>query len=134
MLLTGTHVSLGTGSEDRLKTNSNGNLETMANTTFAWMVYRCRSFLRAEEKVLSHIMSDEFDGLGKCTARHKIAQQQDPKLGETKYGWGLGPYQKDFEGIMSCVSGKVLRTPGCYPGKLDTGEYNCLVVFHAQQA
>ncbi len=130
----GVHVNIGGGSDDGLKTNSKGDLETMANTTFAWMVDRCRPFLRFEEKVLSHIMSDYFNALEKLTARHKAAQRMDPKLGEANYGWGIGPYQKDFKGLMNYISGEVVRTPGRYPGKSDTSEYIHPVVFHAQQA
>jgi len=76
----GVHVNIGGGSEDELKTKSKRNLESMANTTFAWMVDRCRPFLRFEKKVLyTEIMSDYFSTLEKLTARHEAAQKKYKK-------------------------------------------------------
>lgn len=130
----GVHVNIGGGSGDGLKSKSKGDLETMADTTFAWMVDRCRPFLRFEEKVLTHIMAEYFDSLARLNIRHKEAQAEDPGLNEGNYGWGVGPFQKDFKGLFNYVSGEVVRTPGHYLNKPDTREYIHFVVFHAQKA
>lgn len=130
----GVHVNIGGGSEDGLKRESKGDLETMANTTFAWMVDRCRPFLRFEDKVLAQIMSQYFKSLERLAVRLEEAQKKDPKLGEVNYGWGVGPYQKDFKGLMNYISGDLVRTPGHYPAKRDTREYIHPVVWHAQNS
>lgn len=129
----GVHVNIGGRSEDGLEHVSKGDLEMMANTTFAWMVDRCRVLLRFEERVLNHIMAEYFSALEKLTTRHQQARKTDPKLGEVNHGWGIGPYQKDFKGIMNWASVEVVRTPGHYTGEPDTREYIHTMVFHAQQ-
>ena len=120
----GVHINIGGGSEDGLKKTPKGDLESMANTTFAWMVDRCRPHLHFEERVLNFITAQYFEVLSKLTGRSNETQ---------KVGWGVGPYQKDFKGLVPAIIGEEVRTPGYYPNKPDTREYIHPVVFHAQQ-
>ena len=120
----GVHVNIGGGSEDGFKRTPKGDLESMANTTFAWMVDRCRPCLHFEEKVLSFVTAQYFEGLSKLSSHSNETQKVD---------WGVGPYQKDFKGLVLTVIGEEVRTPGFYPDKPDTREYIHPVVFHAQQ-
>lgn len=120
----GVHVNIGGGSEDGLKKTPKGDLESMANTTFAWMVDRCRPHLHFEERVLNYITTQYFEVLSKLTSRSYETQ---------KVGWGVGPYQKDFKGLIPVVIGEKVRTPAHYADKPDTREYIHPVVFHAQQ-
>lgn len=96
----------------------------MANTTFAWMVDRCRPFLRFEEKVLNFITRQYFDKLQKLTDRSTETQTS---------GWGVGPYQKTFKGLPNLIMGEVVRMTGHYPEKPDDREYIHPVVFHAME-
>lgn len=121
----GVHVNLGGGSEDGLKKTPKGDLESMANTTFAWMVDRCRPHLHFEEKVLNFITTQYFEVLEKLTKRSDETQ---------KVGWGVGPFQKDFSGIPNAIIGQSTRTPGYYPDKPDPREYIHPVVSHAWQS
>ena len=121
----GVHVNIGGGSEDGLKKTPKGDLESMANTTFAWMVDRCRPYLHFEEKVLNFITAQYFDVLSKLTKRANETQ---------KVGWGVGPYQKDFKGIPNAIQGLEIRTPGYYADKPDTREYIHPVVCNAQKS
>ena len=121
----GVHINVGGGSTDGLKSTPKGDLESMANTTFAWMVDRCRPYLHCEERVLSFITTQYFEVLEKLTKRSTEKQ---------KVGWGVGPYQKDFSGIPNAIIGQEVRTPGHYPDKPDTREYIHPVVWHAWQS
>ena len=119
----GVHVNVGGGSDDGLKKTPKGDLETMANTTFAWMVDRCRPFLHFEEKSLNWISTQYFEALDRLMGRVAATQ---------KTGWGIGPYQQSFKGIIGVVGGEEIRTPGHYPNKPNSREYIHPVVFHAQ--
>ena len=92
----GVDVNIRGGSEDRLKKTPKGDLEIMANTTFAWMVDRCRPYLHFEEKVLNLVTAQYFEVLSKLTSRSTETQE---------IGWGVGPYQKDFKGLVPAVIG-----------------------------
>lgn len=118
------HINIGGGNEDGLKKTPKGDLESMANTTFAWMVDRCRPYLHFEERVLAFVTAQYFEVLSKLTSRSNETQ---------KVGWGVGPYQKDIKGLVPTVIGEEVRTPGYYPDKPDTQECIHPVVFHAQQ-
>ena len=117
----GVHVNIGGGSDDGLKKAPKGDLECMANTTFAWMVDRCRPFLHFEEKVLNFVVAQYFDALAKLTARADKTEE---------IGWGVGPIQRKFTGVTNMIGGLETRTPGHYPNKPDTREYIHPVVFH----
>lgn len=119
------HINVGGGSNDGLKKTPKGDLETMANTTFAWMVDRCRPFLHFEEKSLNWISTQYFEALDKLMGRVGATQTT---------GWGIGPYQQSFKGITGILGGEEIRTPGHYPHKPFTREYIHPVVFHAQQS
>ena len=117
----GVHINVGGGSTDGLKSTPKGDLESMANTTFAWMVDRCRPYLHCEERVLSFITTQYFEVLEKLTKRSTETQ---------KVGWGVGPYQKDFSGIpMQSLARKVRDA-----GSLSSREYIHPVVWHAWQS
>lgn len=118
----GVHINVGGGSTDGLRKTPKGDLESMSNTTFAWMVDRCRPFLRFEEKVLSFITQQYFEKLEKLTER---------SIDKSTSGWGVGPYQKDFKGLPNMIAGEQVRTPGHYKDKPDSREYIHPVVFHA---
>lgn len=120
----GVHINIGGGSQDGLKKTPKGDLECMANTSFAWMVDRCRPFLRFEEKVLSFITQQYFEKLQKLT---------DRSVEKSTSGWGVGPYQKAFKGVLNTIIGEEIRTPGHYLDKLDAREYIHPVVFHAME-
>ena len=119
------HDNVGGGSNDGLKKTPKGDLETMANTTFAWMVDRCRPFLHFEEKSLNCISTQYFEALDKLMSRVDATQTT---------GWGIGPYQQSYKGLMGVLGGEAIRTPGHYPNKPNTREYIHPVVFHAQQS
>lgn len=57
----GVHINVGGESIDGLKSTPKGDLESMANTTFAWMVDRCRPYLHYKERVLSFITTQYFE-------------------------------------------------------------------------
>lgn len=121
----GVHINIGGGSEDGLKRIPKGDLESMANTGFTWMVDRCRPYLHFEEKVLNFITTQYFEVLSKLTSHSNETQ---------KVGWGVSPYQEVFKGLVPAVIGEeVRRRPGYYPNNPDTREYIHPVVFHAQQ-
>ncbi|KAG8527822.1 uncharacterized protein KY384_007976 [Bacidia gigantensis] len=122
----GVHVNIGGGSSDALKKTDKqrGDLENMANTTFAWMVDRCRPFLHFDEKALSWILIAYFDSLAKLISRSDKTE---------KSGWGIGPIVPTTGGINN-IGGYEDRTPGHYPGKIDSREYIHPVVYHAQAA
>ncbi|KAL2039397.1 hypothetical protein N7G274_007669 [Stereocaulon virgatum] len=65
----GVHINVDGGSEDGLKKTPKGDLESIANTTFAWMVDRYRPHLHFEERVLSFIITQYFEVLEKLTKR-----------------------------------------------------------------
>ena len=119
------HTNVGGGSNDSLRKTPKGDLETMANTTFAWMVDRCRPFLHFEEKSLERISVQYFEALDRLMSRVDATQGT---------GWGIGPYQQSFKGVMGALGGEEIRTPGHYPNKPNTREYIHPVVFHAQQS
>ena len=119
------HNNIGGGSNDGLQKTPKGDLETMANTTFAWMVDRCRPFLHFEEKALNCISEQYFEALDKLMGRVDATQTT---------GWGIGPYQQSYKGLMGVFGGEEIRTPGHYPNKPNTREYIHPVVHHAQQS
>ncbi|KAL6718736.1 hypothetical protein ACLMJK_002970 [Lecanora helva] len=130
----GIHVNIGGGSDDGLKRTPKGDLESMANTTFAWMVDRCRPFLHFDDHVLSFIINKYFETLHNFTDRLKPDQKTSEK--ET-VGWGVGlnhngMVENAHKGIMTVIGGVEDRTPGHYPNKPNTHEYIHPVVFHGQ--
>lgn len=116
------HINSGGGSMDGLKKTRKGDLESMLNTTFAWMVHRYRPFLRFEEKMLSFITQQYFEKPRKLTER---------SIDKSTSGWGVGPYQKECKGIPNMIIGEKVSTPSHYYEKPDTREYIHPVVFHA---
>ncbi|KAG6988492.1 hypothetical protein G7Y79_00072g097540 [Physcia stellaris] len=103
----GIHVNIGGGSSDGLKKTPKGDLESMANTTFAWMVDRCRPFLHFDDKVLLFILDKYYQTLQTLTDR-EIKGGSHSSEKET-VGWG-----------------SVSTTPP------DSHEFIHPVVFHAQ--
>ena len=128
----GIHVNIGGGSSDGLKKTPKGDLESMANTTFAWMVDRCRPFLHFDDKVLLFILDKYYETLQTLTDR-------ELKGGSNKetVGWGVGlnhagMVENAHKGLMTTIGGVEDRTPGHYPNKPDSREFIHPVVFHAQ--
>ena len=108
----------------------------MANTTFAWMVDRCRPFLHFDDKVLSFIMDKYFETLQKLTDR-ELKDHSAPPSDKESVGWGVGLnhagiVENAHKGLMTTLGGVQDRTPGHYPNKPNTHEYIHPVVFHAQ--
>ncbi|KAL8826857.1 MAG: hypothetical protein Q9170_007240 [Blastenia crenularia] len=129
----GIHVNIGGGSDDGLKRTPKGDLETMANTTFAWMVDRCRPFLHFDDKVLFFVVDKYLETLETLTNRSLVVESGKKET----VGWGVGlnhagMVQNAQKGIMTTVGGLEDRTPGHYLGKPNTHEYIHPVVFHAQ--
>ncbi|KAL8723607.1 MAG: hypothetical protein Q9225_000149 [Loekoesia sp. 1 TL-2023] len=130
----GIHVNIGGGSDDGLKRTPKGDLETMANTTFAWMVDRCRPFLHFDDKVLLFIVDKYLQTLQTLTNRSLT----DKSGKKENVGWGVGLnhagiVENAHKGFTTMISGEEIRTPGHYPGKSNTHEYVHPVVFHAQE-
>ena len=134
----GIHVNIGGGSDDGLKRAPKGDLESMANTTFAWMVDRCRPFLHFDDQVLFFIIDKYFQTLQTLTKRELAKKNpKEPSQTET-VGWGVGLNHNSIvenahEGLTTTIGGVEDRTPGHYPNKPDTREYIHPVVFHAQE-
>ena len=132
----GIHVNIGGGSDDGLKRTPKGDLETMANTTFAWMVDRCRPFLLFDDKVLNFVLDKYFQTLQTLTKRQLKGSAQPP--GKETVGWGVGLnhagiVETAHKGLFNTLGGVEDRTPGHYPNKPNTHEYIHPVVFHAQE-
>lgn len=130
----GIHVNIGGGSSDGLKKTPKGDLESMANTTFAWMVDRCRPFLHFDDKVLLFIIDKYYKTLETLTDRELKSGSHSEK--ET-VGWGVGlnhagMVENAHKGLMTTIGGVEDRTPGHYPNKSDSNEFIHPVVFHAQ--
>ena len=106
----------------------------MANTTFAWMVDRCRPFLHFDDKVLAFIIDKYFETLQTLTNRSLAG---NPSQKET-VGWGVGLNHAGIvenaqTGLMTTLGGLEDRTPGHYPDKPNTHECIHPVVYHAQR-
>lgn len=124
----GIHVNIGGGSDDGLKRTPKGDLESMANTTFAWMVDRCRPFLHFDDSVLCFIVGKYLETLSSLTERSHEKEN---------VGWGVSLnhaaiVEKAHASWMTAIGGVEDRTPGHYLNKPDTREYIHPVVFHAQ--
>ena len=134
---TGVHVNIGGGSDDGLKRTPKGDLEAMANTTFAWMVDRCRPFLHFSDKELGYIIDKYFQTLQRFTDR-ALKDGSSDHSGKEAGGWGVGlnhagMVENAQKGLMNELGGKKDRTPGHYPNKVQSYEYIHPVVFHAQE-
>ena len=120
--IAGVHINIGGGSDDSLKGNV-GDLESMANITFAWMVDRVRevSNLDFEMAFITNIMDNYAEGLEKLLTRNATNQsgwpwkkQPTPKVYR---GWGVGPIHDSFDSqelIAKVIGGSRIRTPGQY--------------------
>ena len=121
----GIHVNIGGGSDDGLKRTPKGDLESMANTTFAWMVDRCRPYLRFDDKVLNFIMDKYYQTLQTLTER-ELKEGPSYQPSEKEYvGWGVGLnhagiVENAHQGMMTTLGGVEDRTPGHYPNKPNT--------------
>ncbi|MCJ1378005.1 hypothetical protein MMC17_001101 [Xylographa soralifera] len=124
----GSHVNIGGGSDDGLR-NKRGDLECMANTTFAWMVDRCQPFLAFDFEPLGEIMTDYISSL------NQIIEISQKSASETQYGgWGTsGPLHDSYRGILNTMWGYKLRHPGEYFNSPITGECIHPVVYHARE-
>ncbi|KAM0803164.1 hypothetical protein BDR22DRAFT_961182 [Usnea florida] len=121
---TGVHVNVGGAvATTGFKKTPKGDLETMANTTFAWMVDRCRPFLHLAEKSLNWTSTQYFEALDRLMGRVFATQET---------GWGIEPYQQSFKGIMGVVGVEIIGTPGHYPNKPNSRGCIHPVVFHAR--
>lgn len=133
----GIHVNIGGGSDVSLKISPRGDLESTANTTFAWMVDRRRPFLHFDNKVLLFILNKYYQTLQTLTNRQlKAGSSEHPSEKET-VGWGVGLEKAGMvanahKGWMTTLGGVEDRTPGHYPNKPNTHEFIHTVVFHAQ--
>ena len=121
----GSHVNSGGGSDDTLG-KKKGDLECMANTTFAWMVDRCMPFLAFNTEPIGQIMGDYITALENIIQTHK----DDAGYG----GWGgSGLLHNSYQGLTNTMWGSKLRTPGQYFDPKLTGECIHPVVWHAQR-
>ena len=128
----GVHINIGGGSDDGIK-DRKGDLESMANTTFAWMVDRIQQYSNLE-----------FDPLALHAIMRRYAHSlqeliknapEDVSGGEGKVhrGWGVGPIIDSFSGSQK-LAGSAIRTPCQYakaPNTLKTNEFIHPVVGHA---
>ena len=132
----GVHVNIGGGSDDGLKRAPKGDLESMANTTFAWMVDRCRPFLHFDDQVLFFVINKYFETLQTLTNRLLAGKTAGKYSEKETVGWGVGlnhagMVENAQKGLMTTIGGVEDRTPGHYPNKPNTHEYIHPVVFHA---
>ena len=135
----GVHVNIGGGSDDGLKRTPKGDLESMANTTFAWMVDRCRPLLHFDDQVLFFIVNKYFETLQTLTDRLLAGKTAGKYSEKETVGWGVGlnhagMVENAQKGLMTTIGGVEDRTPGHYPNKPNTHEYIHPVVFHAQDS
>ncbi|MCJ1387339.1 hypothetical protein MMC18_000182 [Xylographa bjoerkii] len=121
----GSHVNIGGGSDDGL-VGKKGDLECMANTTFAWMVDRCQPFLAFDFEPLQEVMGNYLSSLNQIIGR---------PTGDVQYGgWGnSGPLHDSYKGILNTMWGSKLRHPGEYFDPAVTGECIHPVVYHARE-
>ena len=120
----GVHINIGGGSDDSLKEiqQSKGDLESMANITFAWMVDRVRevSLLSFEMGFMFRIMDSYAENLQKLiTRKHDASWTNWNNSAEPKVyrGWGVGPIHDSFDSqdvVTRNISGSRVRTPGEY--------------------
>ena len=121
--IVGVHINVGGGSDDTLK-GTKGDLESMANITFAWMVDRVREVSRLdfEMKFITDIMDRYAEGLQKLLTRDAERNSgwpfwKSPPAPKVYRGWGVGPIHDSFDSqdaVAKTVGGSRIRTPGQY--------------------
>ncbi|GKZ24599.1 hypothetical protein AbraIFM66951_012003 [Aspergillus brasiliensis] len=85
--------------------NKNGDLEFLANTTFAWMVDRCLPLLDFSlERVINLLESHDKSVQGLI--------KQYAQTGQTGTFWTGGPLLDSFKGLVYRTQGSLVRTPG----------------------
>ena len=79
----GVHINIGGGSDDGLKelTAQVGDLEGMANITFAWMVDRVRQFtkLKFNDEMLKYVVARYMDNMAAVLERQIQANAEATK-------------------------------------------------------
>ena len=130
----GVHINIGGGSDDSLK-GTIGDLESMANITFAWMVDRVRevSTLEFEMKFITDIMDHYAEGLERLLTRKATNdsawswnKQPVPKVYR---GWGVGNIHDSFDSqkfVIKVAEGSRIRTPGQYSVENIGGDGKCI--------
>ncbi|KAF2202864.1 hypothetical protein GQ43DRAFT_479521 [Delitschia confertaspora ATCC 74209] len=136
----GVHINIGGGSDDGLN-SMKGDLEAMANISFAWMLQCISSYLTIDVQAYEKYMDYYFNWTKKikyeCTHHTTTvtekawswvpyipvinpgedelkAPKQDKKHEhlDLERGWGLGPFVDSCNGLLYGYVGGVSRTPG----------------------
>ena len=71
----GVHVNVGGGSDDGLEARE-GDLESIANTTFAWMADRCAPFLKFDYLRMEILMLTYANTVAELTEKHPHGKNQ----------------------------------------------------------
>ncbi|KAI9762963.1 MAG: hypothetical protein M4579_000026 [Chaenotheca gracillima] len=130
----GVHINIGGGSDDCLKARQ-GDLEEIANLTFAWMVDRCSPLLafdcdaidlqvdehhwlmgdHVRGKEPGHLIRDPTSITDQSWGQWFKAKLFNAPKEEAKreVGWATGKIVDSFGGIMA-AAGQKIRTPGEY--------------------
>lgn len=107
----GVHINVGGGSD-----NKNGDLEFMANTTFAWMIDRCSPLLDFNLEAIIHLLTSHSKTVDDILSQY--SQASDSQILQaakyTRSFWSGGPIVDSFEGPMYRTQGSLVRTPGIY--------------------
>lgn len=102
------HINIGGGSEDSIKKRL-GDLEGMANITFAWMVDRCQPFLDFNPMSMIGIIRNYS-----LMSNEVLAEEKKKGMKSRDIGWGTGPFLDSYEGIEDTAAGQECRRPGAY--------------------
>ena len=119
------HINIGGGSDDALEeiTKQVGDLEGMANITFAWMVDRVRQYskLKFNDKTLDVIAARYMDNMGQVLERQISANAaQAGAASKEKGGWTswiskLNPFDDDGNEVKTAEPPITFRGWGVGP-------------------
>lgn len=115
----GVHINIGGGSDEK-----EGDLESMSNITFAWMVDRVRE---STDLVFDNQALHDIARKYARNVHHLAGDDYDPVA---YAGWGIGRMVDSYEQMKA--AGSIPRAPGQYPEKGETREFIHPVVAYAR--